>query len=294
MSECPFTSVAVGVDGSVAAGRAVAWAAERIRPGGTIELVYGSPDAAKRSSASAHLEDDWSETARKAGIDLRCTTSAEEPPVAVMKLADEVGADAVVVGAHGAGGAGRRSPFLGSVTRKLLIGSQRPLIVHNEVQSASDAGRVVGCVGYGPAAQAAAAWAAWYAATTNRKLELLHAVSNRPIFPIDAAMDVLGSYLGPGVDMSWASEDLAAFGDELVADHPGLVVAPTVVRGSAVKAITEAGRGLEPDDAAELVVIGRGAMPISSPLPRTPRLHRVIARSSCPVAVVPCRSDVQE
>lgn len=293
MSERPFNSVVVGVDGSLAASRAVAWAAGRIRPGGTIELVYGSPDGAKRTSAAAHLDGDWSKPARTVGTDLHCTTSTDEPSVALMKLADEVGADAVVVGAHGAGGAGHRSPFLGSVTRKLLIGSSRPLIVHNQGQTASDTGRVVGCVGYGPAAEAAAAWAAAYAATTNRRLELLHAVSNRPVFPIDAAMDVLGSYLGPGVDMSWANEDLATLRDELVADHPDLIVKPTVVRGSAVKAILDAGQGIDTDDAAELVVVGRSPTPMGYPLPRTPRLHRVIARSSCPVAVVPCPSDVQ-
>lgn len=295
MKPGPFACVAVGLDGSETSSRALAWTAERLRPGGTLHLVHASVPEAERAAAGARLEGVWSEPARTVGASVQWVTSTDDPSDALMQLADEVDADAVVVGAHGVGGAGRRLPFLGSVTRKLLVRSRRPLIVHNEPATSTRAGPVIGCVGHGQPAEAAAEWAAHYAAESDRSLVLLHAVSNRPIYPIDSLIDVLGSYLGPGVDVSWAIEDLDSLRDELVADHPDLDVQTTVVRGSAVRAILEAGRGQALGGAAELVVLGRGPVPAASPLPRTPRLHQVIARSTCPIAVVPaCPPDAPE
>lgn len=292
MNRAPFTRVAVGVDGSEAASQALAWAAERLETGGTLHLLHASLNEAERATAGAHLERAWSEPAANTAANVRCINLADDPSAALIQLADDIDADAVVVGAHGAGGAGRRLPFLGSVTRKLLVRSRRPLVVHNEPAASSDTGPVLGCVGYGPPAEAAAAWAARYAARTDRSLVLLHAVSNRPIFPIDSLVDVLGSYLGPGVDVSWAIEDLDSLRDELVAGHPDLDVETTVVRGSAVRAILETGRGRGAGGEPELIVLGRDVVSTASPLPRTPRLHQVIARSKCPVAVVPaCPSD---
>ena len=136
-------------------------------------------------------------------------------------------------------------------------------------------------MGYGRPAEAAVSWAAAYAQAGGNPLQLVHAVSNRPMFPIDSPVDMIGSYLGGDLDRSWAEEDLHSLADELTAAWPGLTVSATVARGSAVRSLLSAARG------AELLVLGRWDGPGTRRLPFSPRLRQLIARAPCPTAIVP-------
>ena len=140
---------------------------------------------------------------------------------------------------------------------------------------------MLACVGYGAAANQAVEWAAAYAEATSRPLHLFHAVSDRPVYPLDSPVDMLGSYLGPGIDLAWAAEDLKATRDELRGRWPDLTITAAVVQGSAVGAILAAA------DGSDLVVVGKphGAPFFRAPI--SPRLYQLLARTTRSTAVVP-------
>ena len=90
----------------------------------TIEAV----DQAQRQHATI-VADEGTERARSLGLVAEAHVVADEADVAdtLIELAHERGAAAIVVGSHGT--SGLRSHLLGSVARKLLAHSDRPVVV---------------------------------------------------------------------------------------------------------------------------------------------------------------------
>jgi nucleotide-binding universal stress UspA family protein len=299
----PLGRVVVGLDGSQPAEAALRWAAQQIPAGlggASLHLVHGfSPSAAflagafQQDSRSHHREIEelltgpWAAAATSAGWEPSVHPIDDDPADAIVAVADQVEADAIVVGIHGDGD--HRPHLVGSVTRKLLRHSARPVIVIDPSwdeapageQERASTGTVLACAGYGKATTQAMEWAASFASITGRSLELLHAVSDRPLYPLDSPIDVLGSYLGPGVDLAWATEDVRVARDELAGRWPDLAITATVVQGSVVGSILDA------SERADLVVVGK---PHDAPFYRatiSPRLYQLLARSTRSTALVP-------
>lgn len=297
----PLDTVVVGLDGSKAAEAALRWVARRVPAEAVMHLVHGFNPAttlvaaAFQQDTSDHRDDierlmlgPWATPAADAGWEHEPSVHVvdDDPADAIVTIADQVEADAIVVGAHGT--SARHPHFIGGVTRKLLRHSTRPLVVvdpraeqdsiGSDVRSAA---KVLVCVGYGAPTNRAIGWAAAYADAAGRPLELLHAVSDRPLYPLDSPIDMLGSYLGPGVDLAWATEDLQETREELLHDWPDLTVTATVVQGSVVSSILSAARD------ADVVVVGK---PHGAPFFRatiSPRLYQLLARSTRSTVVVP-------
>ncbi len=266
-----FAHVVVGFDGSKSAQNALLWAADRTRDPASIEVVSVGPP-----------HPDLPE-----GTDVQSVHRREgSPAAALMAVADERGADAIVIGPHGSG-LGRG---LGAVAKELLRAARVPVIVVEDAEpprSIGSAPPVVACVGYGAAATSASQWAADFAIERSLPLVLLHSVAYRPIFPVASASDVLASYLGTGVSVSWARDELAAMAAELKESRPDLSVSTHVDCTSVIKAVRNAG------ETAELVVLGKRGDEEFMHKIGTPRLRRLVARSRFPTAVVPTALDAR-
>ncbi|MEL7157009.1 MAG: universal stress protein [Actinomycetota bacterium] len=280
----PLDRVVVGVDGSTTADEALRWAAQRITPDGELHVVHVADDGASERSP------DWIDRAAHDAEwpgRIVVTNLDGDPAPALIDEAARVDAELIVVGAHGSGRARRWAPFIGRVTGHLLHHSPRPVVVHHG-SATPIGGAVIAGVGYGRSADAVTAWAARYAQSAGCPLELHHAVSHRPLFPVDAPTDMIGSYLGAGLDREWAVEDLQDLADDLAAQRPGLSVTATVTAGSAVRTVIAAAEAGQ--RRAELVVVGRPPGPAARRLPISGRTRQIIAGAPCPTVVVPvCR-----
>ena len=292
-----LASLVVGIDGSEVSAQALRWAARHVTDGESLHVVHSLGGSTLRgpvrstgapgAQVSALLENEWTEQARAAGHEPQ--THLVEGPAddALRAVAEDVGAEAIVVGAHGTG----ESSLLGSVTRGLLHDADRPVVIAKPEATAASEARVsdrtiVACVGYGKASDHAAEWAAAYAARHDLALHLLHVVGVRPMFPSDSPVDTVASYLGPEVSLDWAKSDLEGLAKRLGREHPDLVVDTEVELGSAVHTIADATVG------ADLVVLGKRHRGKLSKHIIGPRLHRLIVRIPAPVAVVPlCQNE---
>jgi len=295
-----FDTLVVGVDGSEASVTALVWAADRVTATGTIHAVHGfNPSRSRtldvfrpswderRAEIEEGLPTTWTAAARREGVTLRTHLVDDEPDRALLDLADANDADVIVVGPHNK----RGNPLmLGSVTRKLLQETTRPLVVArapalpgNDSPSSprKAGGRVVACVGYGEATTAAAMWAADYASRSGVGLTLLHAVGRRPMFPFDSPSDTLASYLGSDVSQEWAQEDLDELRQEVSEAHPDLDIATSVEQGFATRVIAAAGAE------AELVVLGKRQRGSLTKMVVSPRVQQAVSRSAATVAVIP-------
>jgi nucleotide-binding universal stress UspA family protein len=132
------SALVVGYDGSECATAALE---EAIKLAGTtgdrIVISFGYEPAGYGEERGAHREEVRKfgeqvtaaaiERAKEAGVDAELALIAERPVDALLTLADEHDARAIVVGTHG------ESPFrgaiLGSTPHKLLHVSQRPVLV---------------------------------------------------------------------------------------------------------------------------------------------------------------------
>jgi nucleotide-binding universal stress UspA family protein len=278
-----LSTIVVGTDGSASATAAVRWAAEHIGSG-DLHVVYARhgqpPDSDAASDIEWQLHGEWTEPVRQAGIEATRHVVDGDPPRVLLDVAAEVGADALVVGAHGSGV--QASRVLGSITRKLLHESSIPLVVVGpDAPSASETDRVIVCVGYGQTAATAAQWAAGYAADAGLPLTLLHVVTHRPLFPLDSPVDMVGSYLGDDISMEWAQSELDELRDDVLSNHPELDVSTLIEHGSAVASVLDA------SGQADAVVVGKRHEGIVSRHLIGPRLQRLVARGVSPTIVVP-------
>ena len=287
-------TIVVGVDGSAASGRALEWAIGLGSGDGTLHVVHAFSgllriglDALQQDSESVQeavrhqLEGPWSEPVRRAGRPLQTHLVDDDPADALIGIAAANDADLIVAGRHGAG---RGRFLLGAVTARLLHRAELPVVVVDPgqpVPSAAEPGPVVACVGHGKASDAAVEWAADFAVEHAFPLHLFHVVGLRPVLPIDPPTDVLASYLGVDVALEWAQSDLDELGAELATGRPDLEVTTRLDRGWAIPAMRRASEG------AELVVVGKRQLgPVGHGV-LSPRIHRLVARSGAPIAVVP-------
>lgn len=131
----------VGMDGSANADRALALAIDlALRTDGRLVLVHvfeplahleqmaGVHDfAALAEGARAQLAAEWSEPARRAGIEHELRLVHGSPAEALLDVADAVDASFVVLGARGRGRL--EGLLLGSTSSKAVQASRRPVIV---------------------------------------------------------------------------------------------------------------------------------------------------------------------
>jgi nucleotide-binding universal stress UspA family protein len=134
--------IVVGVDGTPASARALRWAA-RQGANGTRSLVavhvltYSrefnkdlSMDTARtwRRDLREKLQGAWTEPARAAGLSCRARLAeADSVASGLLEVADEEGADLIVVGAHARGRVFDR--IVGTVTYQLAHRSRHPVVI---------------------------------------------------------------------------------------------------------------------------------------------------------------------
>jgi nucleotide-binding universal stress UspA family protein len=154
--------IVVGIDGSQQSGNALEWAVARARLGGEqLELLnayslthaldlYGYGVTASQPADwfiefSEQVLDAAAARVRELAPDLTCTVTSKMGHPAFMLAAASEGADAVVVGRRGLGGAA--SVLLGSVSNRLTIQAKCPLVVVGEGDLPTDGPIVVGIDG---------------------------------------------------------------------------------------------------------------------------------------------------
>ncbi|HXQ61162.1 MAG TPA: universal stress protein [Acidimicrobiales bacterium] len=128
-----FTTIVVGTDGSATAGAAMALAVQIAREsGGTLHLVVGvkAPTSVSVPAAGVHVVDPSFGTHKShaaqrmleelaagvEGIDVEIHTAVGDPADVIVRRADEIGADLIVVGSKGMRGTRR---ILGSVPNRV-------------------------------------------------------------------------------------------------------------------------------------------------------------------------------
>lgn len=135
------TSIAVGTDGSDTAQAALRWVADVAGPlGATVTVVHVFDPLAGlgeveppvdfdeiERARQAELEDVWCRPLRDAGVPYTPMVVHGEPPRALRDIADDVGADLLVVGARGLGRV--RELVLGSTSAKLAHDAGRPVVI---------------------------------------------------------------------------------------------------------------------------------------------------------------------
>jgi nucleotide-binding universal stress UspA family protein len=131
-------TIMVGYDGSVEAREAVAVAAERAGPDGTIVIAYAQPSPAKWLDTARY---DWAVDAYHRRGEEVLGAAADwdvEGPVVETELVDGKPAEALIREARlrgareivvGARGVGRLRGALGSVSQQLLREADRPVVV---------------------------------------------------------------------------------------------------------------------------------------------------------------------
>jgi nucleotide-binding universal stress UspA family protein len=68
-----------------------------------------------------------------AGVDAHAELLVGYPPKQILRLADDVGADLIVVGSRGLGGL--KSMIVGSTSREVLLHAKRPVLVIRQVRA---------------------------------------------------------------------------------------------------------------------------------------------------------------
>lgn len=134
-------TIVVGVDGSEAAQRAVAWAAglaaqtsarvvavHTFEPLAHLDEVEPPYDfATMERAARSRLEGDWVRPLVEAGVEHEGRIMHGTPAGCVLDAADEADADLIVVGTRGH--RGFREMALGSTSNKVVHSSHRPVVV---------------------------------------------------------------------------------------------------------------------------------------------------------------------
>jgi nucleotide-binding universal stress UspA family protein len=131
--------IVVGTDGSEHARQAVRWAADlAVQTGATVVAVHAVgllvptplgpvPSGPHHDEIRAHLEGDWTEELRAAGVPVRCRLEDGGAVTAVLRVAEDEAADLVVVGSRGAGGFSEL--HLGSTSHQVALYADRPVAI---------------------------------------------------------------------------------------------------------------------------------------------------------------------
>jgi nucleotide-binding universal stress UspA family protein len=142
MSDMDINTIVVGLDGSTGSARAIAWAvglaelvsAEVIAVHGIGLLARGDdgvpvPTQTIRAEIERRCREDWSEPLRSASgsVASRIEIRDGHPVSVILTVAEEAGADLVVVGSRGVGGF--PDLLLGSTSHQLAQHSPIPVVV---------------------------------------------------------------------------------------------------------------------------------------------------------------------
>jgi nucleotide-binding universal stress UspA family protein len=286
--EPSLRNLVVGVDGSPTSANALEWAGHAAGRDGSVDAVHAvrmagdvissivtlDPDALANESRR-RLDEEWTADARAAGVVLTTHLSFDHTAEALLEVAAQTGADAIVVGAHGTGRWSRH--YLGSTASKLLHRCDLPVVVvpgRAEALSPT-ADRVV--VGYdgSPAAEEGLLWGADVAAQRNLPIEVLTVVSPDEYAAVDLFSDL----------------DLDAYRDELATKvaasvarllpHPPTPVTRNVVLGDPLQVLLDA------TDTAWLLVVGRALSHRLDEYLTGSTARHCAARGHCAVAVIP-------
>lgn len=295
VTSCAMNDLVVGVDGSRESSAAIGWAAAALAPGGRLHAVHVLAPAGElaldavlgdsvslRHHREQQLENDWLEPARGHDVDVRTVVLEGAVAASLLGVADDVGADAVVVGHHGRS---RVAPqVVGHVTGDLLHHAELPAVVVPDGWDAESAVGVPVAVGVGVSepTRAAIRWAIGRAGATGSGLLLVHALGHRSLFRSNGLLDVLAYHLDPTVIPGWVEEDLLALAEEIEAETGEDVEMTVSVDPGRIGA-----RLVEAGERARLLVIGRGDPPLLRRHVLAPYLHHAIVHAPCPVAVVP-------
>jgi nucleotide-binding universal stress UspA family protein len=195
-----FTSLLVGLDGSVQAQVALAQAIQigqrfrarillahvfrrdPVRAGGSgpAWMEWSSetpPNEADLKRAALEMLKDGAGAVQRAGLEVETVSRTGEPVEVLRTLAEQVGV--VVVGRVGIRGTENplSSDALGPDTRELIRRCPRPVLVTGSAPTAMD--RVLVAYGGGPTSEGALAYAARFAGITGSHLDVLHVGENQ-------------------------------------------------------------------------------------------------------------------
>lgn len=275
----------VGVDGSSSSADALRWAHREaeirgarvtallawsfldqyhVDPGTSFDPGYGDEDALRALDAAV-----TGALGERAG-DVERQVVCDLPATALLEAAE--GADLLVVGARGLGSF--RGLVLGSVSQRCLEHATCPvMVVHGTPDPATERGRVVVGVDGSEHAATALGWAVEEARLRGAALEVVHA------WQVPYAAEF--TFVGDAYDA--AQRSAVALVDEMLVAaglDPDDVVR-TVVQGSPVLALTDAGGG------ADLVVVGSRGRGGFAGLLLGSVSHQVSRHAERPVVVVP-------
>ena len=135
--------IVVGVDGSEHSKAALAWVIRMAKGMGSevtavygidmpvyFPLPYGIPvqfDEQWRKEIKAEFEDKWCLPLKEAGVAYKAMIRDGRPANVIADVADEEGADLIVVGRRGRGGAAEL--LLGSTSHELALQSRKPVLL---------------------------------------------------------------------------------------------------------------------------------------------------------------------
>ncbi|MDR6975930.1 nucleotide-binding universal stress UspA family protein [Streptomyces sp. 3330] len=267
----------VGVDGSLISARALDWAAaEAVRRGGTLRVLYAVPDRDEAAPvlgyAAARVR------ARYPRLPVE-TVPAEGGTVRALAR-ESADADLTVVGTRGLGA--WAGPALGSVSLRLAALARGPLLVVRGDHPCDD-GRDVLLGLAGDADDGAAAYALGEAERRGARLRVVHSPSRRHRTPeLPSPVPAAGPRQERPARAAAAEEAVPRFALARPADrHPGVTAEARTVRAAPADELVAGTRE------AAVVVIGarrrRGRLG-----PRLdPVVRALLHRAHCPVVVVP-------
>ncbi|MDW4908641.1 universal stress protein [Streptomyces sp. ADMS] len=269
--------VAVGVDGSLVAVRALDQAAEEAaRRGAALHVVYAVPD---RDEAGPILASAASRV-RARHPNLPVVASAVEGGAVDALTRESEGAALTVVGTRGLGGL--TGLLLGSVSRRLAAHVHSPLLVVRGDHPCGDGGEVL--LGLADDTDAdAAAYAFEEAERRGTRLRVLHSWTHRHVTP---ELPSLVPATSPGqrqlAQQEREEEAVARFVmARLREHHPEIGIETRTVRTDPAQALLEATRE------AGIVVIGAHRRTSRSGPQPGQVAHTLVNHSHCPVVVVP-------
>ena len=276
----------VGLDGSPAAAAALRWAATQLAPPeGIVHAARVLDHDEASTDGAAELRDRWVPAAigdvPAAPVEsaVRTGAVAEE----LLRLAEEVDAEAIVVGHHAGSRHGPR--LVGHVVADLLRIADRPVVI---VPAEWEPGRTDGrpaAVGVGApvdTADVALRWALSHSQLVRDGLLLVHAYGPRTLFRPDGWFDVLAYYLDPTVPAEWIEDDLIDLADTLQAEA-GTDVDVTVSVHPARTGATLVEAGAQ----AAVLVVARVEPPFVRNHVLAPYLRHAVVHAPCPIVIVP-------
>ncbi|MGI9646075.1 MAG: universal stress protein, partial [Ilumatobacteraceae bacterium] len=288
------TRVIVGLDGSDESRSALDWAIRAAGRNGSVHAIHAVTPLTELAVAAAQIDSApmvehrhadltaWITPADDRQLDVRRSVIEDDPAAALLRVADDVDADLIVVGVHARSRLEPRT--LGRVTTQLVHRTHRPLVVVRPGPDLplDEGSVVVAGVGNGPATRAALAWAAGFADSHGTALSLIHAIGTRPVFGEDGLLDVVAFYVDRSLLHEWALDDLEQIADELQkATEHEVPISWSSPDGRTGPALVDAGAD------AGLLVVGRHDGPAGAGRPMTAALHHVLTHAPCPVVVVP-------